>query len=396
MSETTGTNAVMPNRSKPMQAPDARPKPRQFTAEDYAGRISRALEQAAGEGLAGLVIAPGPDLQYFSGYVPTAITERPTLLVLTPARPAAMLVPVLERPDAEEAPGATNIELVTFSDGQDPYAIASKLFDPRGAYAVSDSCWSMHILGLQRAMPDSRYRSLTEASPMLRAVKGPDELARLVAAAASADACLPKIRQVRFAGRKESEVSHDLADLLMANGHSQVDFTIVASGPNGANPHHLASERVIQQGDMVVLDYGGLMEGYGSDTTRTVHVGEPTDEERQVHETVLRAQQAAFEAVRPGVPCEEIDRAGRKVIAEAGYGEYFIHRIGHGIGMTTHEPPYMVEGEKRPIVPGMAFSIEPGIYLPGRFGVRIEDIVVATETGGQRLNNTPHEMQLVS
>ena len=396
MSENTGTNAVMPNRSKPMQAPDARPKPRRFTAEDYAGRIARALEQAAGEGLAGLVIAPGPDLQYFSGYVPTAITERPTLLVLTPGRSAAMLVPVLERPDVEDAPGASNIELVTFSDGQDPYAIASKLFDPRGAYAVSDSCWSMHILGLQRAMPESRYRSLTDALPMLRAVKGPDELARLVAAAASADACLPRIKQVRFAGRKESEVSHDLADLLIANGHSQVDFTIVASGPNGANPHHLASERVIQNGDMVVLDYGGLMEGYGSDTTRTVHVGEPTDEERQVHETVLRAQQAAFEAVRPGVACEEIDRAGRKVIDDAGYGEYFIHRIGHGIGMTTHEPPYMVEGEKRPIVPGMAFSIEPGIYLPGRFGVRIEDIVVATETGGQRLNNTPHEMQLVS
>jgi Xaa-Pro aminopeptidase len=379
-----------------MPAPDARPKPRQFTAEDYARRIELGLEHASKEGLAGLVIAPGPDLQYFSGYVPTAVTERPTLLVLSAGRPPVMLVPVLERPDAEEAPGAGNIELATFSDGEDAYAIASKLFDVGGTYAVSDSCWSMHILGLQRAMPESRHRSLTEALPMLRAVKGPDELARLVAAAASADACLPRIKQVRFAGRKESDISHDLADLLIANGHSQVDFTIVASGPNGANPHHLASERVIQEGDMVVLDYGGLMEGYGSDTTRTVHVGEPTSEEREVHETVLRAQQAAFEAVRPGVACEEIDRAGRKLIADAGYGEYFIHRIAHGIGMTTHEPPYMVEGEKRPIVPGMAFSIEPGIYLPGRFGVRIEDIVVATENGGQRLNNTPHEIQLVS
>jgi Xaa-Pro aminopeptidase len=307
-----------------------------------------------------------------------------------------MLVPILERPDAEEAPGAANLELVTFSDGEDAYKIASKLFDPRGAYAVSDSCWSMHILGLQRAMPQTSYRALTDALPMLRAVKGPDELARLVVAAASADACLPAIKKVRFAGRKESEVSRDLADLLIANGHSQVDFTIVASGPNGANPHHLASERVIQNGDMVVLDFGGLMDGYGSDTTRTLHVGEATDEERKVHEIVERAQQVAFEAVRPGIACEEIDRAGRKVIADAGYGEYFIHRIGHGIGMTTHEPPYMVEGEKRPIVPGMAFSIEPGIYLPGRFGVRIEDIVVATETGGQRLNNTPHEMQFVA
>jgi Xaa-Pro aminopeptidase len=201
---------------------------------------------------------------------------------------------------------------------------------------------------------------------------------------------------VRFAGRRESEVAHDLADLLTANGHSQVDFTIVASGPNGANPHHLASERVIEEGDMVVLDYGGLMDGYGSDTTRTVHVGEPTAEERKVHEIVVRAQQAAFQAVRPGIACQEIDRAGRKIIREEGYGEYFIHRIGHGIGMTTHEPPYMVEGETRPIVSGMCFSIEPGIYLPGRFGVRIEDIVVATSEGGRRLNNNPHDMQLVS
>jgi D-alanyl-D-alanine dipeptidase len=231
---------------------------------------------------------------------------------------------------------------------------------------------------------------------MLRAVKGEDEIARLAAAAASADACYPLIRQVRFAGRREIDVSRDLADLLRANGHSQVDFTIVASGPNGANPHHLADERVIQEGDMVVLDYGGIMDGYGSDTTRTVHVGEPTDEERSVHEVVVRAQQAAFEAVRVGLPCQEIDREGRRIINDAGFGAYFIHRIGHGIGMTTHEPPYMVEGESKPIVAGMCFSIEPGIYLPGRFGVRIEDIVVATPEGGRRLNNNPHEMQIVA
>ena len=156
------------------------------------------------------------------------------------------------------------------------------------------------------------------------------------------------------------------------------------------------SERVIEEGDMVVLDFGGLKDGYGSDTTRCVHVGEPTDEEREVFEIVRRAQQAGFEAVRPGVACQEIDRAARKVISDAGYGEYFIHRVGHGIGLTTHEPPYMVEGETHLIEPGMCFSIEPGIYLPGRFGVRIEDIVVATEDGGRRLNNTSHELRIVA
>jgi Xaa-Pro aminopeptidase len=153
---------------------------------------------------------------------------------------------------------------------------------------------------------------------------------------------------------------------------------------------------VIEEGDMVVMDFGGHKDGYGSDTTRTVHVGEPTDEEREVHEIVRAAQQAGYEAVRPGIACQEIDRAARKVIADAGYGEYFIHRVGHGIGLTTHEPPYMVEGEEHLIEPGMCFSIEPGIYLPGRFGVRIEDIVVATEDGGRRLNNTTREMQIVS
>jgi Xaa-Pro aminopeptidase len=153
---------------------------------------------------------------------------------------------------------------------------------------------------------------------------------------------------------------------------------------------------VIRPGDMVVLDFGGLKDGYGSDITRTVHVGEPSEEKRAVFKIVKRAQQAAFEAVRPGVTCEDIDLAGRRVIEEAGYGDYFIHRIGHGIGLTTHEPPYMVAGETQPLVPGMCFSIEPGIYLPGRFGVRIEDIVTVTETGGRRLNNAPRRLRIVA
>ncbi|HZC53146.1 MAG TPA: M24 family metallopeptidase, partial [Mycobacterium sp.] len=176
----------------------------------------------------------------------------------------------------------------------------------------------------------------------------------------------------------------------------QVDFTVVGSGPNGANPHHEVSDRTIRRGDMVVLDFGGIQDGYGSDTTRTVHVGEPANEERDVFEVVRSAQQAAFEAVRPGIACQEIDRAARAVIAEAGYGENFIHRTGHGIGLTTHEPPYMVEGETHRLEPGMCFSIEPGVYLPGRFGVRIEDIVTVTEDGGRRLNNTSREMRIVS
>lgn len=371
--------------------------PRPFTTEDYTARMARATAAASAAGLTGLVVAPGPDLVYLCGYQPTAITERLTALVLTADREPAMVVPRLERPDAERAPGAPALRLLDWSDGQDPYATAVPLLDPAGRYGISDAAWAMHLLGLQAALPDSRYTSLTAALPMLRAVKDADELERLAAAGGAADAAYRAVLEVGFAGRRETDVAADLSALLIQYGHSQVDFTVVGSGPNGADPHHEAGDRVIGAGDTVVLDFGGLRDGYGSDTTRTVHVGADVPAEvREVHDVVRAAQQTAFEAVRPGVSCQEIDRIARRVITEAGYGEYFIHRTGHGIGITTHEPPYLVEGEEQPLVPGMCFSIEPGVYLPGRFGVRIEDIVTVTATGGRRFNNTPHELGIVA
>ncbi|BDZ53493.1 M24 family metallopeptidase [Agromyces marinus] len=365
-----------------------------FTADDHIARMHRAARQAADAGLAGLVVTPGPDLRYLTGYLPVAITERLTMLVIPAEGDPSLVVPRLERPDAERAEAASALAMLDWRDGDDPYATAAPLLGP-GRYAMSDSAWAMHLLGLQARLPGTTYVSMTEALPMLRAVKDADELERLAAAGAAADATYREILGVRFAGRTEREVAADLAAGLTAHGHSQVDFTVVGSGPNGANPHHEQGDRVIEDGDMVVLDFGGLKHGYGSDTTRTVHVGEPTDEERAVHDLVVRAQQAGFEAVRPGVPCQEIDRVARAVITDAGYGEYFIHRVGHGIGLTTHEPPYMVEGETTPLEPGMCFSIEPGVYLPGRFGVRIEDIVTVTADGGKRFNETPHEMAIV-
>ncbi|MGW3043280.1 aminopeptidase P family protein [Kitasatospora sp. NPDC001159] len=359
--------------------------------------MTRACADATAAGLAGLVVAPGPDLTYLCGYQPTAITERLTALVLTAGRGPALVVPKLERPDAEKAPGAPAVELLDWSDGECPYAAAHPLFDPAGRYGISDNAWAMHLLGFQAALPGAAFTPLTEALPMLRAVKGAEELERLAAAGGAADAAYRGILEVSFAGRRETDVAADLGALLIQYGHSQVDFTVVGSGPNGANPHHEAGDRVIRPGDTVVLDFGGLKGGYGSDTTRTVHVGPDVPAEvRKVHDLVRLAQQTAFEAVRPGVSCQEIDRTARRVITEAGYGEYFIHRTGHGIGITTHEPPYLVEGEERPLVPGMCFSIEPGIYLPGRFGVRIEDIVTVTATGGRRFNNTPHELGIVA
>lgn len=371
--------------------------PRPFTVEDYRARMARAAAAARAAGLAGLVATPGPDLVYLCGYRPPAATERLTALVLAPDRPATLIVPRLERPDAQRADGAAALEFADWTDAQDPYALAQSLLaEPTGRYGVSDEAWALHLLAFQRVRPEARFAALTDALPMLRAVKDADEVERLAAAGAGADASFRAILGARFAGRRETEVAADLAALLRENGHSQVDFTVVGSGPNGANPHHEAGGRVIEDGDTVVLDFGGLRDGYGSDTTRTVHVGEQVpDEVRKVHAIVQEAQQAGFAAVGPGVACQEVDRAARRVIEQAGYGEYFIHRTGHGIGTTTHEPPYMIEGETQELVPGMCFSIEPGIYLPGRFGVRIEDIVTVTDNGGRRLNDTPRDLAIV-
>lgn len=369
--------------------------PAPFTAAEYGARMERAARSAADAGLAGLLVAPGPDMVWLTGYTPTAITERLTVLVLAPGREPVLVVPTLEAPDAESAVGAAALTLRDWTDGKDPYAVTAALLDDGGRFGISDNTWSLHLLGLQRTLPGTSYAALTDALPMLRAVKDAAEVDLLAAAGAAADAAFEEIRKVPFAGRRESEVGHDLAGLLRRFGHSQVDFTIVGSGPNGANPHHEVGDRVIREGDMVVLDFGGLKDGYGSDTTRTVHVGEPTEEERRVHDVVRAAQEAGFRAVRPGAACQDVDRAARAVITDAGYGEYFIHRTGHGIGVTTHEPPYMIEGEEQPLVPGMCFSVEPGIYLPGRFGVRIEDIVTVTEDGGRRLNDTTREMVIV-
>ncbi|MCY1138219.1 aminopeptidase P family protein [Actinoplanes sp. Pm04-4] len=334
----------------------------------------------------GLLITPGPDLIYFTGLRPP-VTERLTMLVM-PAK--VLVVPALEHPG--ELPG---FEVVPWRDGEDPYALVVSRLQENGHYAISDSAWAMHLIALQQAA-DIRVSSMTDAMPMLRAVKSADEVNLLAEAGAAADKTYEQILSVRFQGRTEKQVAADLARLLREHGHEQVDFTIVAAGPNGAHPHHDISDRVISDGDMVVMDFGGLRNGYGSDTTRTVHVGQPTPYEQEVFDVVRAAQQAAFEAVRPGVACQEIDRVARAVIEDAGFGEFFLHRTGHGIGLTTHEPPYLVEGEEQPLVPGMCFSIEPGIYLPGRFGVRIEDIVTVTETGGRRLNTTDHGLAIVN
>ncbi|MCM3532768.1 aminopeptidase P family protein [Cellulosimicrobium funkei] len=391
-----------------MSSTDAARPGAAFGPEVYAARRERAAAHARDAGLTGLLVSPGPDLAYFTGYAPPE-TERLTLLTI-PAEGtgttggASVVVPLLERGDLASAPGADGLDVVTWRDGDDEHDAAARLLAADGTYAVSDATWALHVLGLQRALPGVRLTAFSDAVPTLRAVKDAAEVERLAAAGAAADAAFADVLGVAFAGRRERDVAADLDRFLREHGHEQVDFTLVCSGPNGADPHHDAGDRVIEPGDLVVLDFGGLRDGYGSDTSRTVLVAGGTDDaladqQREVYDVVRRAQQAGVDAVRPGATCQDVDRAARAVIVDAGYGEQFVHRTGHGIGTTTHEPPYMVEGEDRPIEAGMCFSVEPGVYLPGRFGVRIEDIVVAfppdVPDGARRLNTSTHDLQTV-
>ena len=365
-------------------------------ADRYSVRRGRALEAAEAAGLAGLLVSPGPDLAYLTAYRPPPL-ERLTLLVLTPSIDPTLVVPTLERPLAERVPGA--LGLLTVRDWRDstddPYAIVAGMLGP-GRYAVTDRTWASHLLALERVAPDRSFVAASEAVPLLRAVKDADEIQRLRAVANGADAAFADVIELPFAGRAETDVAAELDRLLRDHGHQRVDFTIVGSGPNAASGHHEPGERRIQPGDAVVMDFGGMRDDYCSDITRTVFVGEPSREEREVYAIVRAAQQAAFEAVRPGVAAEEVDRAARAVITEAGYGERFVHRTGHGIGLEIHEPPYIVEGNRTPLEAGMTFSDEPGIYLEGRFGVRIEDQVAVTAQGAERLNEASRELTVVT
>jgi D-alanyl-D-alanine dipeptidase len=365
------------------------------TTHDYAGRLDRASETVATRGLDGLIVGVGPDLEYLVGYAAPAL-ERLTALIVRPGSAPALIVPELERPRALEAPGAGLVEMVSWVDGDDPYERAVKLFGTSAArLAAGNKLWAAHLLELQTLLPETAFEVAGPVLAELRAVKDAGEIDFLTRAGAAADAAFGDIVAEGLAGRGEREVAASLAAHLVKRGHETADFAIVASGPNGASPHHEPGGRTIQMGDVVVLDFGGRLGGYCSDITRTVSVGEPSEETRTVHGIVRDAQQAAFEAVGKGVTGEQADRAARDVIERAGYGEAFVHRTGHGIGLDVHEDPYLVSGNDRVLVPGNCFSIEPGIYLEGRFGVRIEDIVAITEDGPRRLNEATRDLVIV-
>jgi Xaa-Pro aminopeptidase len=308
-----------------------------------------------------------------------------------------LVVPRLELPAAEHSPASRlGVEFVAWDETDDPYAlVAARLGDP-ARVGVADRMWAMQSLRFRDALPGARQELAGRVLRELRMRKSPAEVAALREAGAAIDAVHAQVPGFLKPGRTEREVARDIAAAIVDSGHATVDFVIVASGPNGASPHHEVSDRVIQPGEPVVVDIGGMMpSGYCSDSTRTYSVGEPPEEFVAYYEVLQAAQEAGCAAVRPGVTCEAVDAAAREVIADSGYGEYFIHRTGHGIGLEVHEEPYIVAGNTEPLAPGFAFSVEPGIYLPGRHGARIEDIVVCTEDGAERVNNRPRDLIVV-
>ena len=362
-----------------------------------ADRIVRAQKAAADAGLDALLVSPGPDLRYLTGYQALPL-ERLTCLVAPASGEPFLVVPLLEQPAAEASPaGGLGIEIVGWRETEDPYqVIAKRIGGSSRRIAVDNRMWAEKVLALRAALPGAEQALAGEVLGVLRMRKSAAEIEALRAAGAAIDAVHAAVGDWLRPGRTEREVGKDIADAILAAGHETVDFVIVASGPNGASPHHELSDRVIEAGEPVVVDIGGTMpSGYCSDSTRNYCVGRAPADYLRAFGVLLAAQTAQCESIRPGITAERLDAVGREIITGAGYGEQFIHRTGHGIGLETHEEPYIVSGSARPLEPGMAFSVEPGIYLPGLHGARIEDIAVCTAAGGERLNLTSRELRVL-
>ncbi|MCB0934236.1 MAG: aminopeptidase P family protein [Mycobacterium sp.] len=365
-----------------------------FNSEVYARRLAAVADGARAAGLAGLVITPGYDLRYLTGSRAQTF-ERLTALVVPSHGDPTVVLPRLELAAVRESAIADlGVAVRDWVDGEDPYRLVAQALGGT-ACAVTDSMPALHLLPLA-AMLGTVPVLATEVLAAQRMVKDASEIEALRQAGAAIDRVHARVPEFLRPGRTEAEVAADIAEAIVAEGHSDVAFVIVGSGPNGADPHHECSDRTLQNGDIVVVDIGGPMEpGYNSDCTRTYSIGEPNPEIAQRYAVLQRAQAAAVDAVRPGMTAQQIDAAARDVLAEAGLAEYFVHRTGHGIGLSVHEEPYIVAGNDLPLAEGMAFSVEPGIYFPGRWGARIEDIVVVTADGALPVNARPHELIVV-
>jgi len=367
-----------------------------FDDNVYADRLLRTTAEEAARGIGALLVTPSADYEYLLGYRPPAL-ERLTCLILPVEGAPSLVLPRLEEPLARHAIGALadGIQIVPWDETDDPFQLVKARLPGALRVGLQDQMWSRFVLRLRALLDPAELVDAGPAIGAVRRIKQPEEVDRLRAAAVAADEAMHAISAERLSGRSEAEVSRHIFELLLAAGHDSAEFAIVGSGPNSASPHHEPSDRIIEVGDALVLDIGGVRAGYCSDTTRTAFVGEPPPDFAAMYEVLRRAQAAACAAVAPGVPARDIDRAARQIIEGAGYGAAFLHRTGHGIGMETHEEPYIVESNDEPLVAGNAFSIEPGIYIADQWGARIEDIVVCTDAGGERLNTSSTDIFIV-
>ena len=342
-----------------------------------------------------LLLSTGADLPYFTGYEAMPL-ERLTMLVLPADGDAVLVIPRLEAPRVVEQADA--FEMFPWDETDDPIEVVAGLVgavDDVATAAIGDHTWARFVLDLQAALPDVTFRRAIDVTGPLRVVKDAAEIDALRAAARVVDDVAAVMRDRPFAGRTELDVHRELVERMLEGGHERANFAIVATGANAASPHHDPTDRVIEPGDIVLCDFGGTMHGYCSDITRMFAVGAPAPEVRDAYAVLVEAQEAGVRAATVGTRCEDVDAATRRVIDDAGYGEYFVHRTGHGIGTEAHEDPYVVAGNDTPLVAGHAFSIEPGIYVPGSFGLRLEDIVVATDAGPERLNHAARDLATV-
>ena len=378
-------------------------------ADRYRERLAAARDLAGEAGFAAILVGVGADMRYLAGY-PAMPLERLTMLVIPSDGEWTLVAPRLEATPARSCPPAAAgiLPVVAWEEGDDAHALVARMVRDAnggsvtaGRIAVSDDLPARHLLRLQDRLAGARFELASPILGRLRIVKDADEIALLTEAAHAADRVVAQIAGGRLVGRTEADVAREVRERLVAEGHDEAHFAIVGSGPNSASPHHDASDRVIRAGEPIVLDIGGTIGGYGSDITRTLWVtgGDPAngpDERfRHLFGVLHGAQAAATRAVRPGITPEAVDAAARRPIEAEGYGDAFFHRTGHGIGLEGHEDPYIIAGNTEPLREGMAFSVEPGIYLVGEYGARIEDIVVCGPDGPIALNEAPRELYVV-
>lgn len=372
-----------------------------------ADRFDRVRQQMRELGTDVLLLSVGPDLPWLTGYEAMPL-ERLTMLVVPVDGDATLVVPRLEAPRVVERPD--RFSLRPWEESEDPIRIVAELVGASGAagttgprLAIGDKTWARFLVDLQAALPAASWRKGSDVTGPLRAVKDPAEVESLRRAAAAADRVAAQLQggEIALVGRTEAEVSAEIGRRLIDEGHQRVNFAIVATAANAASPHHEPGATVIEPGHLLLCDFGGTMldaEGVGwcSDITRCVSVAaEPIAEVAEAYAVLHDAQQAAVHGATVGTPCEAVDATARDAIAAAGYGDRFIHRTGHGIGVEEHEDPYVVAGNATPLEPGHAFSVEPGIYTTGAWGMRLEDIVVAAVDGPDPLNRADHALVVV-